>query len=146
MRNKLVLAFGSFDILHPGHLLYLKKARSLGNRLFVVVARDKSIEMIKHSKPILNEKARLQIVGSLKMVDKAVLGNQLKDQKDRYNILKRYKPDIIAFGYDQKVNKGEVRQWLKEHGITSRIVSIKVNENAKEFKSSKIKKKIRLNA
>ncbi|MDL5503512.1 MAG: adenylyltransferase/cytidyltransferase family protein, partial [Candidatus Methanoperedens sp.] len=48
-----VLATGTFDILHPGHLLYLSKARALGDELYVIVARD---SMIKHKpKPIVPE-------------------------------------------------------------------------------------------
>ncbi|MCL5008495.1 MAG: adenylyltransferase/cytidyltransferase family protein, partial [Candidatus Marsarchaeota archaeon] len=69
---KRVMAFGSFDILHPGHIAYLNKARGLGDSLVVVVARDSSIRKIKHREPFFAENDRLRIISSLGMVDKAV--------------------------------------------------------------------------
>ena len=44
---KTVLAFGTFDVLHPGHIHYLKKAKGLGDRLVVIVSRDDSVRLIK---------------------------------------------------------------------------------------------------
>ena len=68
-----VLATGTFDILHPGHLLYLEESRALGDELVVVVARDVNV---KHKpKPIIPEEQRLIMVAALKIVDLAVLGH-----------------------------------------------------------------------
>ena len=68
-----VLATGTFDILHPGHLCYLSEARALGDELYVIVARD---SMIKHKpKPIVPEAQRLAMVKGLRIVDKAMLGS-----------------------------------------------------------------------
>lgn len=139
-RDKIVMAFGSFDLIHPGHLLYLKKARSLGDRLIVVVARDRSIERLKRRKPVLNERARLSIVNSLKMVDKAILGNRLSSPEDGYKILQEYKPNVIAFGYDQRVDIRGIKRWLKRNKLKIKIVSIKARENTRTFKSSKLKR------
>lgn len=138
-KEKTVMAFGSFDLLHPGHLLYLRRARALGDRLIVVVARDESIEMLKRRKPLLNERARLSVIRSLRMVDLAVLGNRLSNARDRYRILEKYRPSVIAFGYDQRVNEGEVKKWLMAHGIKARIVRIRVSEDPRIFKSSRLK-------
>jgi FAD synthetase len=138
-RKGVVMAFGSFDLIHPGHILYLKKARSLGGSLIVVVARDSSIEMLKHRKPVLNERARLGIVNSLKFVDKAVLGNALSSPEDRYRIIRRYRPSVIAFGYDQRVDLKGIKKWLRESGLRARIVSIKARKDAGVFKSSKLR-------
>jgi FAD synthetase len=136
------MAFGSFDLLHPGHLLYLRRARGLGDRLMVVVSRDRSIEMLKHRKPVLGERARLDVVSALRMVDRAVLGNRLSNPTDMYRILKRYKPDIIAFGYDQRVDIGGMRSWLKENGLKSKIVLIKARRNIGSFKSAKLRERL----
>ncbi|HEX7515581.1 MAG TPA: adenylyltransferase/cytidyltransferase family protein, partial [archaeon] len=90
-----VLATGTFDILHPGHILYLKKARELGDELFVIVSRD---SMIKHKpKPILPEQQRLQVIKALEMVDFAELGSE----RDIFEPLTLIKPDIVALGFDQ---------------------------------------------
>lgn len=141
-KAKLVMAFGSFDLLHPGHLLYLRKARQLGDRLVVVVARDSSIEALKNRKPVLGEKARLEVVGSLRMVDKAVLGNRLSAPIDMYGVLKKYRPDVIAFGYDQRIEIDDLRKWLEENGLNPKIVMIREGKNTGVYKSSKLRKKL----
>ena len=69
-----VMAFGSFDVLHPGHIYYLKESKRLGDKLVVVVAKDSTIKKIKGQEPKYTEKQRLEHVRDLPMVDKAVLG------------------------------------------------------------------------
>jgi FAD synthetase len=90
-----VLATGTFDILHPGHILYLQKAKELGDELYVIVSRD---SMVHHKpKPIIPEDQRLKIIQALKVVDDARLGSEY----DIYEPLNTIKPDIIALGFDQ---------------------------------------------
>ncbi len=141
-RAKVVMAFGCFDLIHPGHLLYLRKAKRLGDRLIVVVARDSSIEKFKHRRAVLEERARLEIVGSLKMVDKVVLGNRLSDTEDMYRVLKEYRPNVIALGYDQRIGFKGLKEWLDENGLKSRIALIKAKDNVRSFKSTKLRKKL----
>lgn len=135
---KTVLAFGTFDILHPGHIYYLNTAKKLGDRLIVIISRDESARMIKHRSTIFDQDARVQIIGSLKMVDKAVLGNKLIKRSDIYNIFKKYRPDIIALGYDQKVDISAMKRWLAENKINAKIVRLPTKVNYKIYKSSKI--------
>ncbi len=115
-----VLATGTFEILHPGHLLYLEEAKKLGDELFVVVARDVNVKRRKRT-PIIPEKQRLKMVSALKVVDKAMLGSE----KDIYEPLYSIKPDIIATGYDQEFDEGELEQELRKRGFNSRVVRIK---------------------
>lgn len=136
---KTVMAFGSFDIIHLGHILYLKKAKELGGRLIVVVARDRSIEMFKGRKPFFRESDRVKMVGSLKGVDMAVLGNKISTPEARMEIIRRYRPDVIAFGYDQKIDEGKIRRWLGENGIKAKVVRIRLHLNEKRYKSSAIR-------
>ncbi len=113
-----VLATGTFDILHPGHLLYLSEAKALGDELHVIVARD---SMIKHKpKPIVPEGQRLAMVQALRMVDKAILGSE----HDMFEPLREIKPDIIAIGKNQFFNEKELEGQLKAHGINARVVRI----------------------
>src|SRR5256885_9042397 len=70
-----VMATGVFDLLHPGHVYFLREARALGDELWVVVARDTTARKFKHE-PIMPEAARFQMVEALKPVDRAVLGHE----------------------------------------------------------------------
>jgi len=101
---KKIMVFGTFDILHKGHLNYFKQAKQHGDYLIAVIARDKNVKKIKAKLPKNNEKIRLNKVK--KHVNKAVLGYI----KDKYKILKKLKPDIICLGYDQKTSLKDLKK------------------------------------
>ena len=135
---KKVVAMGSFDILHCGHIAYLKSAKKLGDYLIVIVARNSNIKKIKGREPVFDEKARIEMINSLKMVDKAVIGNK----GDMYKILKEIRPDIIALGYDQQVNINLLKKKLNKFGLKTTIVRIRKSIDGKRFKSSIVLKKL----
>jgi FAD synthetase len=137
LRKKVAIAFGSFDILHPGHLHYLRSASRYG-RLVVVVARDESIRKLKGKPPLMSERSRLEIIKSLRFVDTAVLGDRIRRWNDIYRVLARYRPGYIVLGYDQKVDREYLGRFLKENGLRSRIVRIGPYRSA-TFKSSRLK-------
>lgn len=137
--GKTVLAFGSFDILHPGHLLYLERARRLGDKLIVIIARDDTVRKIKGKAPFFNQEDRARMIGSLKIVEKAVVGKKLLRPHDKYEVIRKYKPQILVFGYDQRVNLPELRMWLKENKLKSKIIRINAREDPRKYKSSKVK-------
>ena len=56
------MGFGTFDVLHPGHLFYLEELGRLGDKLIIVIARDKNVARIKGNPPHFNETERLQTV------------------------------------------------------------------------------------
>jgi len=113
-----VLATGTFDILHPGHILYLTEAKALGDELYVIVARE---SMIKHKpKPIIPEEQRAAMVSALRMVDKALLGSE----NDMFEPLREIKPDIIALGKNQLFDETELETLLREKGIRAKVVRI----------------------
>lgn len=131
-----VLATGTFDILHPGHLLYLSEAKALGDELYVIVARD---SMVKHKpKPSVPEGQRLAMVQALRMVDKAVLGSE----NDMFEPLRNIKPDIIALGENQHFNEKELEAQLKAHGITATVVRIRAFEPCELCSSAAIIRRI----
>lgn len=131
-----VLATGTFDLLHPGHLLYLSKARALGDELYVIVARD---SMIKHKpKPIVPEEQRLAMVQALRTVDKAILGSE----KDMFEPLRQIKPDIIALGKNQFFNEKELEAKLVARGIKAKVVRIQSFEKGELCSSAAIIRKI----
>lgn len=96
---KTVLVFGTFDLLHPGHKWFLRHAAKFGNRLAVVVARDKNVEKLKGHTPVWDEGRRLNAVGELPFVDEVFLGYE--DWSRHAEVLEKIKPDIIVLGYDQ---------------------------------------------
>ena len=114
-----VVATGTFDLLHMGHIYYLREAKKLGNELAVIVACDSTVRKLKHE-PVTPEKMRLEIIKELKMVDEAVLGH--KD--DMYKVVKDIEPDIIALGYDQIHNAEKIKRELKKRNITTQVVRL----------------------
>jgi len=131
-----VLATGTFDLLHPGHLRYLSEARVLGDELYVIVACD---SMIKHKpKPIIPEAQRLTMVQGLRIVDRAILGSE----KDIFEPLREIKPDIIALGKNQFFNEKELEMQLKTHGIDARVVRINSFEQCELCSSASIIKRV----
>ncbi|MCF7860516.1 adenylyltransferase/cytidyltransferase family protein [Patescibacteria group bacterium] len=121
----LVLAFGTFDHFHPGHAAYLEQAASLGDELIVVIARDVNVERIKNKRARQTEKIRkAEVVAYLKrkkIKGMAVLG--LKG--DRLKVLSKYHPDIIALGYDQRVD---------EKSLSAEIILLDLKTKVKRLK------------
>lgn len=114
-----VMASGVFDILHTGHVHYLSEAKKLGDELVVVVATDSTVRKNKHE-PITPEKMRLELVRSLKPVDRAVLGRE----NDMYGVVAEIKPDIIALGYDQAFDPRMLEDELAKRGMNIRVVRL----------------------
>lgn len=113
-----VVATGTFDILHPGHLYYLEESRNLGDELVVIVARDTNV---KHKpRPILPEDQRLQVVQALRPVDHALLG----DLHDMFRPIEELRPDIITLGFNQHFDEGHLRQRLRERGLDAEVIRI----------------------
>ncbi|WYM91385.1 adenylyltransferase/cytidyltransferase family protein [Methanolobus sp. ZRKC3] len=131
-----VLATGTFDLLHPGHILFLEKARELGDELCVIVARE---SMIKHKpKPIVPDDQRLKMVNSLKVVDYAFLGSE----SDIFEPIGEINPDIIALGYDQTFQIESLKEELQKRGFDSEVVRIKESKTCTLCSSGRIIQKI----
>ena len=103
------MASGVFDLIHTGHISYLEQAKALGDELVVVVACDSTVRRRKHE-PITPEDMRARIVGSLKPVDRVIIG---KDG-DMYDTVREVAPDIIVLGFDQTFDPEEMHSRLAE--------------------------------
>ena len=132
-----VLATGTFEILHPGHLLFLEEAKKLGDELFVIVARDITVRKRKRT-PIIPEEQRLKMISALKMVDKALLGSK----NDMYEPLYSMNPDIIVLGYDQAFDEQELGRELRERGFNSKVIRITKYDSNAFCKAEEIIKRI----
>ena len=132
-----VMAFGTFDYFHAGHEDYLRQAKALGATLIVVVARDETVKKVKGLKPHGSERKRLRDVAGCTFVNKAVLGNA----DDKYAVIKKYAPNILALGYDQFVFTYGLETYFIKEKLDTEIVRLKAFE-PQTFKSSLIRRSL----
>lgn len=129
------MAFGTFDIFHAGHKSYLEQAKELGEYLIVVVARDETVLLIRKQRSVNSEQERRRIIKESKIANEVVLGNL----DDKYAVIEKYRPDVIAIGYDQLVDLAELTEKLGNLKLKAEIVRLKSYE-PERFKSSKLRK------
>jgi len=110
-----VVAQGTFDILHPGHVHYLSDAAAMGDRLHVIVAR--SANVTHKPEPILPGRQRRAMVDALAVVDEAHLGHP----DDIFVPIERIDPDVIVLGYDQHHDEDGLRRALRSRGLDCEI-------------------------
>lgn len=128
------MVFGTFDVLHPGHIDFFAQAKELGDRLLVVVARDSNVSKIKGRSPRHSEDERLRNVQEITLVDKAVLGNET----DPYTVIEKYHPDILALGYDQShAFVDHLEHELQKRDLHPQIIRL-VAFHPDKYKSSKM--------
>jgi D-beta-D-heptose 7-phosphate kinase/D-beta-D-heptose 1-phosphate adenosyltransferase len=100
-KKKIVFTNGCFDIIHIGHVRYLKEAKALGDILIVGLNSDKSVSLIKLERPINSQNHRAEVLSSLETVDYVVLF----DEATPYELIKLIQPDILVKGGDWKKEK-----------------------------------------
>lgn len=133
-----VVTAGTFDIIHEGHIQTLENAKSFGDILVVIIARNETVKNVKGKKPILDENERRSIVSSLKPVDFAILGSK----KDKYYEIEQIMPDVLALGPDQPSSIEEIEISLKARKLSPKIVRLEEYNNTGSDSSSKILKRI----
>jgi FAD synthetase len=132
---KKVICFGTFDILHLGHLNYFEQAKKYGDYLIVVIARDETKKK-QNKKLTFNEQERLDLVKNLEIVDEAVLGNL----NDHFQVIRNQKPNIICLGYDQPIKE----ELLKEEFSNLKIKVVRAKAfQPEKYKSSLIKSSLK---
>lgn len=108
-----VFTNGCFDLLHPGHMDYLKKAKLLGDRLIVGLNSDASIKRLKgEMRPILPENVRKIMLESVKWVDEVIVF----DEDTPENLIKKVRPNILVKGGDYKVEDIVGYEFVKSYG------------------------------
>lgn len=141
-KRKIVLASGTFDLLHLGHVKYLEEAKKAGGEnaeLIVIVARDSTVEKRKGKKPVMPEEQRRALVESLKPVDEALLGYE---DFSVSKVLKKIRPDVVAVGYDGENIERAVRNAAAQMKLNVKIVRIGKFGKEELSSSLKIKRKI----
>ncbi len=131
---RVVLTGGVFDIIHPGHIHTLNSAKSIGDVLVVVVARDSTAEKMKKRKPLHDQDQRKELVNSLSMVDLCLVGQE----GDIFKTVQKVEPEIIALGYDQVHQEKFIVDGCKKLELDVKVA--RLQSPVPEISSSKIEK------
>ncbi|MGA2375568.1 MAG: adenylyltransferase/cytidyltransferase family protein [Candidatus Sulfotelmatobacter sp.] len=128
--ERIVLANGNFDLLHVGHVRYLRGAKELGGKLVVAINSDASVRALKgEGRPIMPEAERAEIVAALADVDAVVIF----PERDVRALIREVRPDIQAKGTDYTVESVPERDAVGEYGGRVAIVG-----DAKDHSTSEI--------
>lgn len=128
--NRVTLANGNFDLLHVGHVRYLRGAKALGGKLVVAINSDESVKALKgEGRPIFPENERAEIVAALADVDAVVVF----PERDVRAIIREIRPDIQAKGTDYTADSVPERDAVAEYGGRVAIVG-----DAKDHSTSEI--------
>ena len=97
MKKKIVLVGGCFDLLHYGHISFLKQAKSLGDYLVVALESDENVKRMKgNARPIHTQVQRKQMLETLSCVDEVIALPPMQGDRDYGNFVQKIKPTIIA--------------------------------------------------
>lgn len=110
MDKKLVLVGGCFDILHYGHISFLKGAKAQGDRLIVALESDENVKRMKGDvRPIHSQTQRKEMLEALSCVDEVISLPPMHGDRDYYEMVRRIKPSVIAIteGDPHQVKKTE---------------------------------------
>jgi len=132
--KKIVFTNGCFDLLHPGHIDYLSRARDLGDILVLGLNSDDSVHRLKGpSRPILDEKSRALILASLSFIDAVILF----DEDTPIDLIRTVMPDVLVKGGDYVAEKVVGYEFVTQHG--GQVIILPFLEG---FSTTSIEKKI----
>lgn len=119
----IVFTNGCFDLLHPGHIRLLARARKLGDILIVALNSDDSVRRLKGEKrPILNVKERLEVMSALASVDLVTVF----DEETPQQIIEDVVPDVLVKGGDWALNEIVGRETVESNG--GQVIAIDFEE------------------
>ncbi len=128
--EKITLANGCFDLLHVGHVRYLKAARALGGKLIVAVNSDESVRNLKGSgRPLMPAEERAEILAALSAVDAVVIFSE----PDVRPLIREIAPDVQAKGTDYTAGSVPERDTVVECGGRVEIVGDPKDHSASEI-------------
>ncbi len=111
--KKIVFTNGCFDLLHLGHIRYLKEAKKLGDILIIGLNSDTSVRSLKGpNRPLVKEEDRAEILSALEAVDYIVIFNELTPK----NLIDKIIPNVLAKGGDWREEEVVGRDTVEAHG------------------------------
>ena len=112
-KKKIVFTNGCFDVIHVGHIRYLRQARALGDVLVVGLNSDSSVRLVKgEHRPIIPEEERAEVLAALEFVDYVVIFTE----ETPTHLIKLIRPDILVKGGDWSIDKIVGREVVEEYG------------------------------
>ena len=133
--ERVTLANGNFDLLHVGHVRYLRGAKALGGKLVVAINSDASVRALKgEARPVMPEQERAEIVAALADVDAVVIFPEL----DVRAIIREIRPDVQAKGTDYTIDSVPERDTLAEYGGRVAIVGDPKDHSTSELIRSRL--------
>lgn len=133
--QRIILANGNFDLLHVGHVRYLRGAKALGGKLVVAVNSDESVRALKgEARPIMPEQERAEIVSALADVDAVIVFPEL----DVRSIIREIRPDIHAKGTDYTPDTVPERDVVADCGGRVAIVGDSKDHSTSEIIRSRL--------
>lgn len=95
--EKIIFSNGCFDIIHPGHMEYLSKARDMGTKLIIGLNSDDSVQRLKgENRPVMNQNNRALMLACMHFIDAVIIF----DEETPYELIKSIQPDILVKGAD----------------------------------------------
>lgn len=117
--KKIVFTNGCFDILHIGHVKYLKEARAKGDLLVLGLNSDASVKRLKGpSRPVNSEQDRMDMLAQMEFIDYVVLF----DEDTPYELITRVKPDVLVKGGDYQVDHIVGADYVKANGGSVEVI------------------------
>ena len=133
--ERIVLANGNFDLLHVGHVRYLRGAKELGGKLVVAINSDESVQALKgEGRPIMPAEERAEIVAALADVDAVIIFPEL----DVRGLIREIRPDIQAKGTDYTTESVPERDAVTEYGGRVAIVGDPKDHSTSEIIRSRL--------
>ncbi|MCK4858971.1 MAG: D-glycero-beta-D-manno-heptose 1-phosphate adenylyltransferase [Candidatus Omnitrophica bacterium] len=117
--GKIVFTNGCFDLLHIGHINYLKKAQKQGDILIIGLNSDSSVKKIKEKgRPIIPQSERARILAALEFVDFVTIF----EEQIPLNLIKKIKPNVLVKGGDWKRKEVVGSDFVKSYGGKTLVV------------------------
>jgi rfaE bifunctional protein nucleotidyltransferase chain/domain len=134
--ESITLANGCFDLLHVGHVRYLRAAKQLGGRLIVAINSDESVRALKgEDRPLMPAEERAEILAALADVDAVVIFSE----RDVRALIREVRPEVHAKGTDYSADTVPEREVVAECGGRVEIVGDPKDHSATEIIRSRIK-------